>query len=99
MGAYKHAVVVVVKMGVGAYFLWVPITVVASPPLPQAASLEEENKKRPCKRPIMTEIPDKPPKRKRSESKDFTSVTPTPFIPTKKSPRNLCPPSESSSSS
>ena len=81
----------------GAYYP--DFTVVASPPLLQVASLEEENMKRPCKRPMMTEIPDKPPKRKRSENKDFTSVMPTPSTLTEKALPNLCPPSESSSSS
>ena len=74
----------------GAYYP--DFTVVA--PLPQVASLEEDNMKRPCKRPMMTEIPDKPAKRKQSENKDFTSVMPTSSIPTEKAPPNLCPPSE-----
>ena len=68
--------------------------IVAPPPLPQAASLEDINKRKPaCKRPIMTEVSDNPLKRKQP---DFTSVTPTPLIPTEKAPPILCSSSDTS---
>ena len=67
--------------------------IVVPPPLPQAASLEDGNKRKPCKRPIMTEVSDNPPKRKQP---DFTSVTPTPLILTEKAPPILCSSSDTS---